>query len=395
MHYYLLLLIWAGSHLSAAAQDSPLLLELLRSRPADFQHLLAPGNPYEVQIIYTDIGRDSTGRPHFTSHHYGVDSTRYFYPASTVKMPVAFLALEKLHRLRIRGLDRDTPMYTEAGSPPQTVTYQDTSATNGLPSVGHYIKKIFLVSDNAAFNRLYEWVGQAAVNEALHAKGYTHSRLLHRLGDGGPSFDTLTNQFTNPVRFQSGDTLLYYQGEVRSQWISPLTLRGERRGVGFQRGDSIIHQPFDFRHKNYISLPDLHDMLQAVLFPEAVPAHRRFDLSPADYQFLRTYLSMRPRDSTSPRYDKADNYVKFFWYGDEEGKALPDHIRIYNKVGWAYGWLTDVSYIVDQRSGREFMVAATIHVNENGVYNDGVYEYERIGLPFFAALGRLLLHQDQ
>ena len=383
---YLILLLGGA----ATAQDSPYLTELLRSRPAQFSAALAPGNPHEVQIIYTEILRDGNGRPHFSTHTYGVNDSTYFYPASTVKMPLAFLALEKLHDLRIRGLDRNTTMLTEAGSPPQVASRADTSATSGLPSVAHYIKKIFLVSDNAAFNRLYELLGQAAINERLHAKGYTRTRILHRLGDGGPSFDTLTNQFTNPVRFVSGDTLRYYQGEVRSRAVGLPALQRELRGVGYVRGDAVVDAPFDFGQKNYVSLRDLHDMLQAVIFPTAVPEHRRFRLHAADRAFLLDYMSMRPRDSAAPRYDKPDNYVKFYWHGDDETRAIPDHIKIYNKVGWAYGWLTDVSYVHDERSGREFLVAATIHVNANRIYNDGVYEYETIGLPFFARLGELL-----
>ena len=379
--------------LPALAQDSPHLLELLRSRPADFAPVLAAGNPHEVQIIYTEVLRDGNGKPHFSTHTFGINDTTYYYPASTVKMPLAFLALEKLHELRIRGLDRNTPMLTEAGSTPQVATLTDTSATNGLPSVAHYVKKIFLVSDNAAFNRLYEFMGQAAINERLHAKGYTDTRIIHRLGDGGPSFDTLTNQYTNPVRFADGDTLRYYQGEVHSRATNLPRLQRELRGVGYTRNGQLVEAPFDFSQKNYVSLRDLHDMLQAVIFPEAVPAKRRFNLSASDRDFLLRYMSMRPRDSHSPRYDKADNYVKFYWHGDEEGVSLPDHLKIYNKVGWAYGWLTDVSYVHDEQSGREFLVAATIHVNANQVYNDGKYEYETIGLPFFANLGKVLLHE--
>jgi hypothetical protein len=37
-----------------------------------------------------------------------------------------------------------------------------------------------------------------------------------------------------------------------------------------------------------------------------------------------------------------------------------------------------------------FLLSATILVNENGIYNDDVYEYEATGLPFLAELGRAL-----
>ena len=382
----LLLLTWP-----AFAQDSPYLLDLLRSRSDAFAAVLAPGNPHEVQIIYTEILRDANGRPLFSTHTFGVNDSTYFYPASTVKMPLAFLALEKMHELRIRGLGRDTPMLTEAGSAPQVAMRTDTSARNDRPSVAHYIRKIFLVSDNVAFNRLYELLGQAAINDRLHAKGYTDTRILHRLGDGGPSFDTLSNRRTNPVRFVRGDTLLYYQGEVESRAAGVPVLRRQLRGIAYTRAGERIDAPFDFSKKNYVSLRDLHDMLRAVVFPASVPAHARFRMSEADRQFLLRQMRMRPRDSEMPRYDKPDNYVKFFWPEAVYGPSIPDEVHIYSKVGWAYGWLTDVSYVHDTRNGREFFLAATIHVNANRVYNDGVYEYETVGLPFFGQLGYLFI----
>ena len=36
----------------------------------------------------------------------------------------------------------------------------------------------------------------------------------------------------------------------------------------------------------------------------------------------------------------------------------------------------------------QFILTATIHVNKNGIFNDDIYEYETIGIPFLAQLGR-------
>ena len=69
---------------------------------------------------------------------------------------------------------------------------------------------------------------------------------------------------------------------------------------------------------------------------------------------------------------------------------MPNHITIHNKVGFAYGYLTDCAYIVDSKEEVEYFLTATIHVNENQTYNDGVYEYDKIGIPFLGELGRLV-----
>ena len=80
-------------------------------------------------------------------------------------------------------------------------------------------------------------------------------------------------------------------------------------------------------------------------------------------------------------------------YGDSE-EPIPNHIEISNKVGCAYGYLTDCAHIRDTQNDIEFFLTATIHVNRNQIYNDGNYEYETIGLPFLAELGRLIYQYE-
>ncbi|MCB9081962.1 MAG: serine hydrolase [Lewinellaceae bacterium] len=388
------LLFWGFATLIAgalSAQINP--LPQLLSRDS-LLGTIANQPAYEVQLIYTQIDRDAQNVPHFTTYAFREDSNRYFYPASTVKMPAAFLALEKINELGLIGFDRDASMLTGAGRPPQAGVASDTTSANGLPSIGHYIRKIFLVSDNDAFNRLYEFLGQAYLNRSLREKGYRHLRIIHRLSVSG--FDTLGNQYTNPIAFQDAvGKPVYFQGEGFSRDHSNLRLRGEQKGNGYLNGnDQLVNQPFDFSSKNYVGLRELHDMLQAVVFPEAVPPARRFLHTPEDRAFLLRAMSERPRESAYPAYpekDFWDSYVKFFLYGDTQ-ERMPDHIRVFNKVGIAYGFVTDVAYVVDFDNKVEFLLAATIHTNANGIYNDGQYEYDQVAFPFLARLGRAI-HQ--
>jgi len=74
---------------------------------------------------------------------------------------------------------------------------------------------------------------------------------------------------------------------------------------------------------------------------------------------------------------------------------MTDNIRIFNKVGDAYGTLTETAYIQDRTSNVEFLLTATVHVNENKIFNDNVYEYDSIGFPFMAGLGRAILRYEQ
>ena len=100
-------------------------------------------------------------------------------------------------------------------------------------------------------------------------------------------------------------------------------------------------------------------------------------------------MSAKPRGAKFPYYDEPDGYVKFFMYGGKE-EIIPEHIKIFNKVGFAYGYLTDIAYIIDTKANIEFQLSATIHVNANQTYNDNVYEYDTIGLPFLQKVGQII-----
>lgn len=390
MRFTCLFALLVVASLAPTNAQKKLLHKLMKSNPASFQEILADPKQYDIQIIYTQIDRDKRNFPHFKQYSFQLNPKHYFYPASTVKMPIAFMALEKLNQLKIKGLDKSSVMIHGASNAPQTAVDADSTASNGLPSMSHYVKKLFIVSDNDASNRLYEFIGQEALNRGLWQKGYKNLRIVHRLGS--PSFDEEANRSTNPVSFYGDGKMLYHQGDVYSHVATNFELDNTQRGNGYYDGDSLVNSPFDFSKKNYIALQDLHDLLQAVIFPEAVPIGKRFDLSEDDYRYLYQVMSELPRESRFPHYGhEPDHYCKFFLFGDhQETERIPGNFRIFNKVGWAYGFLTDVAYIVDFEAGIEFFLAATIHVNADGIFNDDSYEYESVGLPFFTNLGQVI-----
>ena len=42
----------------------------------------------------------------------------------------------------------------------------------------------------------------------------------------------------------------------------------------------------------------------------------------------------------------------------------------------------------------EFLLTAVMQVNANGIYNDDTYEYDEVGFPFLANLGRAVLEYE-
>jgi hypothetical protein len=368
--------------------DADLVLKLMEQKPDQFARIITAKDSSEVQIIYTQIDRDENNNPSFKSYYFNVDSSRYFYPASTIKLPMSLLALEKINELKITGLNKFTPMYHDSAYAGQLSVMQDTTSRNKQPSIAHYIKKVLVVSDNDAYNRLYEFMGQKAANERMRAKGY-NPRFLHRL-ERALSPDK--NRHTEKVRFIEDGRVLFEQAMLFNEDSIKPPAR-IYRGKGFYRDTVLIEQPFEFTYKNFYSLTDQQKVLKAVLFPESVDMESRFNLSEDDYKFIRQYLSQLPSETVFPAYYKDtsyyDAYCKFFIYGAGREKPF-DQLRIFNKVGDAYGYLIDNAYVVDFGSGVEFMLSAVISVNTDGIYNDGEYDYDGVGYPFFKHLGRLI-----
>jgi hypothetical protein len=352
--------------------------------------VLANPIKYKLQIIYTQIDRDSNNYPVFSSEKFNVDNKKYFYPASTVKFPAALLALEKLNNLNIPGLTKYTSLKIDSNYTGQTKVIFDSSSATKLPSIANYVKKVFIVSDNDAHNRIYEFLGQQYTNETLLKKSFFSTKLLHRLSIPlTPEQNRNTNSFT----FYDMEDVFYKQPPQMNSNEYKVELENIKLGVGYYDGGKLINSPKDFSSSNYFALEDQHEMLKSVFFPEAVVNERKFNLREDDFLFLYRAMSILPRESDFPAYPDYntyyDGYCKFFMYGDTKD-SIPPNIRIFNKVGIAYGFILDNAYIVDFDKNIEFMLSAIIYVNEDEIFNDDKYEYDTIGFPFIAELGRLI-----
>ena len=374
------------------AQEN-LIEQLLKSNPTYFKHLTDNPSKYRLQILYTQIDRDSKNQAQFTTHAYRVDANEYFYPASTVKLAASVLALEKINKLKI---DKSTTFQTLKNRPTQLEIVKDSTAANGLPSIEHYIKKILLVSDNEAYNRLYEFLGQKDFNNTMANKGFEGVRFTHRLQTSIP---LLENQYTNPVQFinQQGEVIWQQKEQFNKKQIVSTNPIMMGKGVMNDSGRIIPH-PVNFSFKNAYPLQAQHDFLKRLLFPASFEKKDRFKLSPEDYSFLYRYMSEYPTESKHPNYS-ADStigpaYCKFLYYGGDSKANINPNVRIFTKVGDAYGFLLDNAYFVDFKNGVEFMLTATIYCNEDEIFNDDKYDYDTIGFPFYKHLGEVIYNYE-
>jgi hypothetical protein len=255
------------------------------------------------------------------------------------------------------------------------------------------VRAIFATSDNDAYNHLFEFLGREYINNSLRQKGYDRTGIVHRF-----YASRRDQRLAQPIAFYEPTRGIWKEGEKtdRREWANPQT--GLQKGSGFiGANDSLVRQPFDFSTKNWFALTDQERMLRAILFPEAMPPASRFQLSPDDLRFLHGAMGRFPRECDYPKYDTAhywDGYVKFFVMGDSKAPQN-GQVRLFNKVGEAYGTLTDVAYVVDFEHNVEFVLAATILCNRDGVFNDDHYDYDAVGFPFLANLGRAVLDYER
>lgn len=347
---------------------------------------------YRVQIIYTQIDRDRHNRPLFRNYYFSYDPQLYFNPASMVKLPLAFLSLEKLNKLRKKGINKYTAMQFDSSYPGQKVLYRDSTSDNGLPSIAQFIRRAFLISENDPYNRMYQFVGQQMINRNLHKKGYKDVRITRQFMGFSPE----QNRHTNGIRFIDAEgRTLYYQPPAYNPDSFDFSRPIKLGRAHFDRNDSLVQGPFDFTMHNSLPLYDMQQMLQSVLFPGSVRKKQRFRLSEEDSRYLYQYLSQYPSETPYPKYDTStfyDSYVKFFFR--DSTHRMPPGVRVFNKVGWAYGFLTDVSYVADFQNKVEYMLAATVYVNSDGVLNDGKYDYDTIGHPFLHHMGQTIYRYE-
>lgn len=355
--------------------------------------VMANPEPYRVQVLYTQVDRDQNNNPVLSYYQYGLDENRYFYPASTVKLPISLLALEWLAEQAVDGLTAETVMLTDAAVPSQTTAHRDPTAETGLPSIAHYIKKILLVSDNDASNRLYELLGQDYINKSLAAKGLRHTLINHRLSV--PLTEEENRQY-NPIRFVGGDGDTIFSLPARRSESSYTNAHQPKLGEAYIAAGERVDSPMDFTSKNRLSLGDLDGVIKRLVFPQLFGPEQQFHVREEDRALVLRYMSMLPPDSRRPAYDPAeypDNYSKFLMFGGA-ARELPEHIKIFNKTGWAYGHIVDSAYIVDLENQVEFFLSAVIYANENNTLNDDDYQVEEVAMPFMRELGQLIYQRE-
>lgn len=383
-----------GDGSSSPVGDHPLEIRaLLASSPERFGEILASAEEHRLQILVAEVDEEAPGGPRLlrASFRAGPD---YFYPASSIKTCAAIASLDQLAELRAAGheVDRETPLRLHPLFEDEVLEEEDASHVDGgTITVGHEIRKLSIVSDNRAYNRLYDFLGQERLNRAMWSAGLASTRLVHRLSIARTPEENRTTRRLELL--PEGGPPVELGEKVSTLRLENSDLSGVLLGHAHIEGGERVEGPFSFLEKNFMSLEDLQDMLVMLVRPDVDLGKRGFpDLEPEDRAFLLEAMAELSRESTDPLYDPEkypDDYVKFLLPG--LARVVPaENLRITNKVGLAYGFTIENAHVVDLASGREFFLAAVLYTNPDGVVNDGVYAYDEVAFPFWANLGEVV-----
>ena len=358
--------------LSCSSTTNPIEL-IIKKREPQLKPIYKNKENHNLQILYTKVVRDSLGMPSFIQHDYQADNNVYFYPASTMKLPIVALTLQKINELRNTGINitvESKILLLSADQITTETTFKDL------------ISKVFLVSDNSASNILINFLGYNYFNQQMREKGLNTIVLNHKF---------------NPDPYVKTDWKIYtldrdlISKDETQEIIEHNNLDNLLQGKFQILNGEKVATPFNFKTKNKASLRDLDGVMKRIIYPDLFQEQDRINLSDQDYNFLRYWMSRFTFEDIGIEYQKDsqyfDSYNKFFIYGDSTN-TIDRKIRIYNKVGVAYGALTDISYIRDYQKKIEFFLSATIYVNQNQIVNDNIYEYDDLGIPFLAELAR-------
>ena len=350
-------------------------------RKNDFlKEIIKKKEDYEIQILLTKIDQYNS-KVDFQEYKYQLDDNKYFYPASTIKLPIVVLTLKKINELRSKGSEitlksKITLNYKD--------DYSELVIRDSITSFQNLIADVFLVSDNSASNILIDFIGYNYFNHEMENAGFDKTYLNHKFNpDPYVNSTWQISDLDNNIISSINDNQKIIKADEKTNGLE----KGERR---YFKGE-ILDESLNFSEKNRSSITDMHNLIKYIFYPEIFDSTNTFNLNVEDYDFLRYWMSRFTYEDIGEKFigDEKffETYNKFFIHGDEQSVSN-EQIRVYNKIGQAYGTSIDNALIKNYQDNIEFILTATIYTNKNKVINDNLYEYDDIAVPFLAKLSR-------
>jgi hypothetical protein len=366
----------------------------MRTKPATAA-VLAAAEDHRLQMLLTQVEWRDGRWVRVREQVFRVDA-EYAYPASAIKLIGAIAAVARMQDLARANpaIGLDTPLSFEPLFPGEEAWRHYPSNLDGASvTLRHEIRKLFLVSDNPAYNRCFDYAGRDELHRACEDAGLDGVRAVHRLSVARTEQQ---NRMSPRIlwRDEAGEWRTLLEEREAKRALAPNRAHRFEVGVGWLRGSGeMVAEPMDFSTKNRAPLRDLQAALAMLVDPRLVDeGSKGFELSDEHRDFLLRTAMESPEDSANPRYeDKSIVAERFKFLLRGLKRHVDEHEIIYaNKIGRAYGFSTENAFVAHPGRGVGFLFAATLYTNRDGILNDDKYEYAEVADPFFEELGDLL-----
>ena len=361
------------------------LVSYLRSKDPLIDKVLGDSS-YRVQLVYTSLRKtEDEVRPITFAH----TSDQYFYPASTVKLPIALLTLEKLERLGL-GLDDVLKINddVDCGNKKFITLTQSRDITFRT-----LIEEMIVVSDNYYYNCLYHFVTPKEINDRLKELGFGATNIYRSFS----GCDVVNHLHTNSLEVRNANGAVVYEQE--EQYMNLCDMSGcyvlsedKKLGEKHEYKRQILDGPYDFNYNLELSLEDLSGILLKLVQPSLFLSDSVWRLNDLNRNFIVQTCARYPSDLANLQYRNnskyPDNIYKYVY--SSEGEIEKADEGVISKLGLSYGFTTDVAFVIDRKSDVQYLLAVSIYTNKNKIVNDGVYEYEEIARPFISAVAKEL-----
>lgn len=363
--------------------------DIISGKDSLVDHVLREASTYNFQLILSVYdyrnGKD-------TLYHFFINRDEYYFsPASLIKFPLAIVAAEKLtYLIQNKGVsindsislstcscDKSTDSYIKKTTPARFKQFYD---------------ELFIMSNNSAYNFLFDFVGRDEVNKRFKELGYQRIIMNNRF-TGGCS-DELNKKFGGISFFRNEhDKVLEIPCETSLiNWKFDSTWPNTA-GKFQVSNKKLINSPKKYTSGNYVSLADAHHMLVDFIEDLNRPEQKRkFKINNDLRTIIFNAMGSFPREMISINYqteNTPDTYYKFF-LSPKSMETASNNLRIYNKVGIAGGYISDVSFIEDKRIGLKYFLSGSMHAKKDGIVGNNNYSYYDIGIPVFRKIGELV-----
>lgn len=356
-----------------------------------------------LQILVAEIDDSNASAPRLRRHGYRV-GTAYFYPDGAMHLCAAIAAMQQIERLAAAprrpgeepiDLTLDTPLRFEPladGDPIRELdpTNLADGPAKGRITIGHEIRKMLIVSNDEAFDRLYDFVGRDLFNSMMWDAGLASVRARHHMST--PRAEAQSRQFPEVLIDRTEDAVTRIPRRSVMLPLPPNPMPGLLVGSAHMNGNERVEGPMDFSTWNAISLVNLQDALVKLARPDVRMTTPGFRISDEHRAFLIAAMTQTPGASDNPKYDSGafpDDSVKYVLPGIRRVPGM-ERVEVRSTSGLELGFVTENAHVVDPATGRQFFVVATIYTNSDGVLNDDAYDYDQTALPFMAELGEAL-----